>query len=213
MSIKVVDLQTEAVQEEPPAIEEANEEGAPEPVSEVVEEHEVLCSMREPTEKPKEEVKEIVKEEEEEAKPKPKPVRAQDKIVTCPKCNKSMKTKSYRYTHQQNCQGQLSEKPVKPHAKPRVKQQPKPKPKHEVLSGQRNPPPEIYYSDDDEEEQTTHKPLSKPVKNQILKPQPINPQTALAQHYQLLQQAFIKQKQEKMNNLCQNMFSSKTKKR
>ena len=98
------------------------------------------------------------------------------------------------------------------HAKPRVKQQPKPKPKHEVLSGQRNPPPEIYYSDDDEE-QTTHKPLSNPVRNQILKPQYINPQTALSQHYQLLQQQYIKQKQEKMNNLCQNMFSSKTKKR
>ena len=50
------------------------------------------------------------------------------------------------------------------------------------------PPPEIYYSDE-EEQQTTHKPLSKPVRNQVLKPQYINPQTALSQHYQLLQTA------------------------
>ena len=112
---------------------------------------------------------------------------------------------------------------MKPQAKPKAKQQPKPTPKHEVLSGQRNPPPEVYYSDEEEE----HKPLSKPVaqgaragqqscppvKNQILNPQPINPQTALAQHYQLLQQAFIKQKQERYNNLCMNMFSTKSKKK
>ena len=119
-----------------------------------------------------------------------------------------MTYKNLRYSHK--CSPEP--KPVKPQAKPKAKQQPKPK-----------PPPEIYYSDEEEE----HKPLSKPVaqgasagqqscppvKNQILKPQPINPQTALAQHYQLLQQAFIKQKQEKYNNLCQNMFSTKTKKR
>ena len=103
------------------------------------------------------------------------PVRAQDKIITCPKCNKSMNMKSYRYGHEQNCKGGLENKPVKKHTNPRPKQQPKPK-----------PPPEIYYSDDDEEEeqQTTHKPLSKPVRNQVLKPQYINPQTALSQHYQ-----------------------------
>jgi hypothetical protein len=127
-----------------------------------------------------------------------------------------MKMKSYRYGHEQNCKGGLENKPVKKHTNPRPKQQPKPK-----------PPPEIYYSDDEEEQQTTHKPLSKPVaqrasagqqgcppvRNQILKPQPINPTTALAQHYQLLQQQFIKQKQERYNDLCQNMFSTKTKKR
>ena len=134
---------------------------------------------------------------------KPKRQTQKDRI-SCPKCFKEMTVKSYKYTHQQNCQGQLSEKPVKPHTKPKAKQTPKPKPK---------PPPEVYYSDSEEEEQTTHKPLSKPVRNQILKAQYINPQTALAQHYQLLQQQFIKQKQEKMNSLCQNMFSSKTKKR
>ena len=132
-----------------------------------------------------------------------KPVRAQDKIITCPKCNKSMKMKSYRYGHEQNCKGGLENKPVKKHTSPRPKQTPKPV----------KPPPEIYYSDEEEEQQTTHKPLSKPVRNQVLKPQYINPQTALSQHYQLLQQQMMKHKQEKMNTLCQNMFSSKTKKR
>jgi len=43
--------------------------------------------------------------------------------------------------------------------------------------------------------------------------QPINPASVLSQHYQLLQQQFIKQKQEKYNNLCQSIFSSKSRKR
>ena len=87
--------------------------------------------------------------------------------------------------------------------------EPKPVKKQANPKGKAKPKPEVYYSDDEEE---VNKPLSKPVKNQILKPQPINPTTALAQHYQLLQQAFIKQKQERYNNLCKNMFSSKSKK-
>ena len=107
--------------------------------------------------------------------------------------------KSYRYTHEQNCKGDLSERPVKKHTNPRPKQQPKPKPKPT--------PQQVYYSDDEEEAQPT-KPL---IKNKQ-PPQPINHISALAQHYQLLQNEFIKQKQERYNNLCMNMFSSKTKK-
>ena len=192
MSIKVVDLQNEEVKEEAPTlepIEEAKEEEQPELINEVVEE-------------PKEEVKEQLKEEvKEETKPKRQ---TQKDRISCPKCFKEMSVKSYKYTHQQNCQGQLSEKPVKKHTNPRPKQTPKPKPV--------KPPPQVYYSDE-EEEVATQTPLSKPVRNQILKPQPLNPQTALSQHYQLLQQQLMKQKQEKMNSLCQNMFSSKTKKK
>ena len=184
MSVKVIDLNEEA--KEVSAIEEEPKEVA----NEVVEER---------NEDAKEEVKEEVK-----AKPKPKPKPKASDIVPCPDCNKNMTYKNLRYSHK--CSPEPP--PVKKQAKPKAKQQPKPK--HEVLSGQRNPPPEIYYSDDEEE---VNKPLSKPVKNQILKPQLINPTTALAQHYQLLQQAFIKQKQEKYNNLCMNMFSTKTKKR
>ena len=199
-SIKVVDLNEEA-KEEPPALEPIEEE----PKEEPVETSEVINEVVEET---NEVVKEEIKEEPPKPKPKPKP-KASD-IVPCPDCNKNMTYKNLRYSHK--CSPEP--KPVKPQAKPKAKQQPKPTPK---------PPPEVYYSDEEEE----HKPLSKPVaqgasagqqscppvKNQILNPQPINPQTALAQHYQLLQQAFIKQKQETYNNLCQNMFSTKTKKR
>ena len=109
-----------------------------------------------------------------------------------------MKMKSYRYGHEQNCKGGLENKPVKKHTNPRPKQQPKPK-----------PPPEIYYSDEEEEVPT--QPLIK--KKQPVPVQPINPVDAMAQHYLVLQQQFIKQKQERYNNLCMNMFSSKTKKR
>ena len=202
MSIKVVDLQNEEVKEEPPEIEEVKEEAEqPELTNEIIEA---------PTEEPKEKVKEEVKEEP-KPKPKqlsqgesslgqsPKPIRAQDRIITCPKCSKSMKMKSYRYTHEQNCKGDLSERPVKKHTNPRPKQQPKPKPKPT--------PQQVYYSDDEEEAQPT-KPL---IKNKQ-PPQPINHISALAQHYQFLQNEFIKQKQERYNNLCMNMFSSKTKK-
>ena len=174
-----------------------NEEVKELPVTEEAPEEVINEVVEETNEETKEEKKETPKEEE-QPKPKPKPKPKASDIVPCPDCNKNMTYKNLRYSHK--CSPEPP--PVKKQAKPKAKQQPKPK-----------PPPEVYYSDSEEEEQTTHKPLSKPVKNQILKPQPINPQTALAQHYQLLQQAFIKQKQEKMNNLCQNMFSSKTKKR
>ena len=206
-TVKVVDLNEagkelpalEPIEEEPK--EEIKEE-QPEIINEVVEETNT-------NEETKEEVKEEVgkaslnstpvgvEAKEEPPKPKPKPKPKASDIVPCPDWNKSMTYKNLRYSHK--CSPEP--KPVKPQAKPKAKQQPKPK--------VQKPPPEVYYSDDEEE----HKPLSKPVKNQILKPQPINPTTALAQHYQLLQQAFIKQKQERYNNLCKNMFSSKSKKR
>ena len=207
MSIKVVDLQTEGVKEEQPAIEEAKEEAEqPGLTNEIIE-----AATEEQKEETKEEVKEEVKEEQVgdflnsnkvgvEPNPKPKPIRAQDRIITCPKCDKSMKMKSYRYTHEQNCKGNLSERPVKKHTNPRPKQQPKPKPKPT--------PQQVYYSDDEEDEQPT-----KPFIKNKQPPKPINHISALAQHYQLLQNEFIKQKQERYNNLCMKMFSSKTKKR
>ena len=221
MSIKVVELQNEEAKELPPIEEEPKEEVIETPVvNEVVEEnneetkeetaHGSLNSNPvgvETKEEPKEEAKPKPLSQSESAggqRPLPKAKPKASDIVPCPDCNKSMTYKNLRYSHK--CSPEP--KPVKPQAKPKAKQQPKPK-----------PPPEIYYSDEEEE----HKPLSKPVKNQILKPrsagaqsalpQPITPASALAQHYQLLQQQFIKQKQEKYNNLCMNMFSSKSKKR
>ena len=191
MSIKVIDLQNEEVKEDTPTvetIEEAKEKiPEPEPTNEVVEEV-------------KEEPKEEVKEE------KPKRQTQKDRIQ-CPKCFKEMSVKSYRYSHEKICQGQLSEKPVKPHTNPRPKAKQQAKPKQPP-----KPPPEDYYSESDDDEE--YKPLSRPVKNQVLKPQqPINPANALFQQYQFLQNQMMQQKQERYNNLCMNMFSSKSKKR
>ena len=189
----------EEVKELPPIEEEPKPVETPEIVNEVVEE-----TNEEPT--PKQE------QTEEPPKPKPKAKPKASDIVPCPDCNKNMTYKNLRYSHK--CSPEPP--PVKKQAKPKAKQTPKPKPTSK-------PPPEIYYSDEEEEYKPLSKPVAQrasagqqgcpPVRNQVLKPQPINPTTALAQHYQLLQQQFIKQKQEKYNNLCQNMFSSKTKKR
>lgn len=183
MSISVVDLQNEEAtkEEEPPKIEEATEQVIDTYVPDEVIEKEI------------EEVKEEVKKEaKEEVKEKPKRQTQQDKI-TCGKCGKEMTIKSYKYSHEKNCKGQLSERAVKPHSKPKAKQTPKPK------------PVPIY-----EDEERENNP---PVKNQVFKAQPSNPIPTLQQHYQLLQNEYIKQKQEKYNNLCQNMFKPKPKKR
>ena len=78
----------------------------------------------------------------------------------------------------------------------------------------------VYEDEVEEEEQhealPTGNPKPKPkltqeVKNQILKPS--NPLSDITNHYQLLQNQFIQQKKEKYNNLCQNMFAPKSKKR
>ena len=191
MSISVVDLNEEA-KEEQPAIETVEEEPT-EIANEVVEET-AKGSLNTETVETNEEQKEEPKEE---ATPKPKAKPKASDIVKCDKCDKPMSYKNLRYSHK--CSPEP--KPVKPHAKPKAKQKPRPTPK---------PAPEVYYSDNEEE---VDKPLSKPVRNQILKPQPTNPVNAIAQHYQLLQQQMIKQKQEKYNNLCQSIFSSKSKRR
>ena len=199
MSIKVVDLQNEEAKEErangslnsnsvrvePPALETIEEEPKPVETPEVVNE-----VVEETNEEP------IVEKPKEETKPKAKP-KASD-IVQCPDCFRSVTYKNLRYSHK--CSPEPP--PVKKQAKPKAKQTPKPKPTSK-------PPPEIYYSDEEEEVPT--QPLIK--KKQPVPVQPINPVGAMAQHYLVLQQQFIKQKQEKMNSLCQNMFSSKAKRR
>ena len=78
-----------------------------------------------------------------------------------------MTVKSFRYSHEKNCGGQLSEKPVKPHSKAKPKQQAKPKqvPK---------PPPEVYYSSsDDDDDDEPQQPLIKKRGNQNNNNQPI----------------------------------------
>ena len=172
-SITVVDINEEAKQE---AIEQPIED-----VKEVV--NEVVNEVVE--EPPIQETKEII---EEETKEQPK-VKAQDKMVRCPKCNREMKYKNFRYGHQQRCQGGIENKPVKPHTKARAKP---------IIKQV-----EVY-------EVEEPKPIKKQIP-QIL--QPTNPLNDITNHYQLLQNQYIQQKKEKYNNLCQNMFAPKSKKR
>ena len=184
-SIKVVSINEEVKQEaveEPVEIEEATEQI--EPTNEFVD--------TPATEEAKEEVKEVVEKPKAKAKPK-----ASDK-VNCKTCDKSMSYKNYRYRHEKICSEEP--KPVKPQANPKGKSKPKAQP---VVK-------EVYEEEVEEEQPITKPKLSAPVSNQILKPQTPN-LVDFASHYQLLQNQFIQQKKEKYNNLCQNMFSSKTK--
>ena len=204
-SVKVIDLNNEAVEEEPTLkpIEEATEEQTPEQeiVNDVVEE-----VNQEPKEEP--------------IKEKPKRQTQKDRIQ-CPKCLKEVSLKTYRYSHEKNCGGQLSEKPVKPHTKPKPK--PKPKQVHEVLSNKRNPkpPPDVYYSESDDDDDASpeardaREPPQQPlIKNKQSKPkQPSNPLLDITNSYALLQQQMMQQRQEKYNKVCAGMFGPRTKKR
>ena len=171
-SIKVVDINNEEVKQEE-AIEQPIEE-VKEEVNEVVEEP------------PIQETKEVI---EEETKEQPK-VKAQDatqeprkpcdRMVRCPKCNKEMKYKNFRYGHQQKCQGGIENKPVKPHTKARAK-------------------PIIKQVEVNEQAQEEHQSEPKPViKQQITQQQsqPSNPLHDITNHYQLLQNQYIQQKKE-----------------
>ena len=141
--------------------------------------------VNEVVEEPPQETKKV----KEEVKEEPKPVRAQDKMVRCPKCNKEMKYKNFRYGHQQRCEGGIENKPVKPHTKARAKP---------IIKQV-----EVY-------EVEEPKPIKKQIPTML---QPSNPLTDITNHYQLLQNQLIQQKKEKYNNLCQNMFAPKTRKR
>ena len=174
-SIKVVDINNEEAKQEE-AIEQPIED-----VKEVV--NEVVNEVVE--EPPQEETKEV----KEEPKQETTKVKAQDKMVRCPKCNKEMKYKNFRYGHQQRCQGGIENKPVKPHTKARAKP---------IIKQV-----EVYEVEE-----------PKPIKKQIPPMlQPTNPLTDITNHYAILQNQYIQQKKEKYNNLCQSMFAPKSKKR
>ena len=190
-NIKIVDVIEEGKQEENETVE---------PIPEEVNNEPVIENVVEPTE-------EVANELPEQVKPEPKKkespiaidqpvkqnVRQQDKLVKCPQCDKQMKLKSYRYKHELTCKGKLEDIPRKPKAMPKPKAQP--------------------IEQEEVEEVIQPKPkLTQPVSNQVFKPQTPN-LVDFASHYQLLQNQYLQQKKEKYNNLCQNMFSSKSKKR
>ena len=119
-------------------------------------------------------------------------VKAQDRLITCPKCNKTMKTKSFRYNHEKICQGNLTDRPVKPKAKP--KEKPKPEAINEPL------------------QEAVPKQPNEVMSQQRIQ-QPIQHTNPLMEHYQRLQQEHIRQKQERFKNLFQGMISGSRKKR
>ena len=197
----------EEVKEEAPALEQIEEapEQAPEP--QPIMETDQRSIIVQGTKTANEVIEEAVEEQPaEEPKPKPKAKTKASDIVQCPDCFRSMTYKNLRYSHK--CSPEPP--PVKKQANPKAKQKPTPRSAGGSTEPLPKPAPEVYYSDSEKEEQQPAKPF---IKKKQPAPQQIDSTTALAQHYQLLQQAFIKQKQEKYNNLCMNMFSSKSKKK
>ena len=179
-SIKVVDVNNE---------EGKQEEAIEQPIEEVKEE------VNEVVEEPPQETNEFIEEVKEEPKQETTKVKAQDRMVRCPKCNREMKYKNFRYGHQQRCQGGIESKPVKPHTKARAKP---------IIK-------QVEVSEQPQEVQQQKAP--KPVIKQQIPQQPSNPLMDITNHYQLLQNQYIQQKKEKYNNLCQSMFAPKSKKR
>ena len=167
-SIKVIDINEEAKQEE--AIEEAKEE--------------VIEEVKEETKE--EVVNEVIEEPKTEEVEVKKPEKAQDRLTTCPKCNKSMKLKSYRYKHEKTCQGTLEQKPVKPFSKPRAKAKSIPKPKIEIKEA---PKREILQD----------------ISNQVIQPQ-LTPYDLARQSYIQMKEELRAKKIEKINNFKSKMF-------
>ena len=184
-SIKVVDINNE---------EAKQEEAIEQPIEEVKEEVNEVKEVNEVVEEPPQETKEVIEETKEQPKEETTKVKAQDRMVRCPKCNKEMKYKNFRYGHQQRCQGGIENKPVKPHTKARAK-------------------PIIKQVEVSEQSQEEQQPEPKQIIKQQIPQQPTNPLTDITNHYQLLQNQYIQQKKEKYNNLCQSMFAPKSKKR
>ena len=185
-NITVVDVNEADKQEVNEAVEtipeEANIENAVEQTEEVVNE-----TIPEPKPELKKEapipVERTVKQN----------VRQQDKLVKCPKCDKQMKLKSYRYKHELGCKGKLEDIPKKPKAMPKPKAQP-------------------IIQEVEEVKEIQQPKLAAPVRNQILQPQPRSPLSEITNHYQILHQQYIQRKKEKYDALCKNMFSTKMKK-
>ena len=192
-SIKVIDINEEAKQEEPQPeiIEEAEEETkqeAKEEINELTKEEQTIEVNKENI-APK-------KEENEPLKNNSKTERLKDKTITCPKCSKSMLLRSYRYKHEQNCQGKLEDRVIKPKSKAL--------PKTKITQ------PKVENTIEKQEVVKTTSPvkLNKEVSNQILKPQPTQPQLT---PYEIARQSYIQMKEAQKARKIEkiNMFKSK----
>ena len=216
-SVKVIDLNetangslnskvgVETDKQDLPQIEEVQEE-----------EHEVAVEeVSKPAEeesKPTEKVKQTPKEK---AKAKAQ------QTVECNTCDKKMTYKNFRYYHDEHCsEDKIEYKPIKKQANPKGKAKPKQPPEREASRRIREPKPapETYYTDSSSEEEVIVRKKKKEQAREATSEKrvatpPTNPLTDITNHYQLLHQQLRQQKQEKYNNLCQSMFSAKSKKR
>ena len=108
-NIKVIDIQNE--EEQTIQNEEAKEE-VKEEVTEITnEEVTETTTQNEATNTHILDIDKEVSETKIEEKPNQR-VKMQDKMVTCPKCKKYLKIKSYRYGHEQKCTGLKSSRNI-----------------------------------------------------------------------------------------------------
>ena len=169
-----------------------------------------------------EETKEEVKEEVTE---KPKRQTQKDKIQW-PKCLKQVSIKTYKYSHENLCKGNLAKRPVKPHTKPKAKPTPKPEQAKGFLGSDASAEAsrcsrDTVRAEPINEETLPPKPSeinptqseNLPTRSEKPPTQPIHQINPLMSHYQLLQQEYMKQKQERFNNLFQGMVGGSRKKR
>ena len=138
-------------------------------------------------------VEEIQEEVQEEEQPKPKAKPKPSDRVDCNTCGKNLSYKNYRYRHEKLCTAEP--KPVKAQAKPKAKVKMMSQPNFKQV--------EVY-------EVEKPKPVKKEIPPML---QPASPLNDITNHYAILQNQYIQHKTEKYNNLCQNMFAPKSKKR
>ena len=139
-----------------------------------------------------------------------------EKKITCPKCAKTLTLKSYRYSHERNCQGPLETKPIKP--KPKAVPIAKPQrieynevARHEVAYNEENQQPREAMQQPQPQQNNIIANTPPPRRSQ---PQPPpNPLQNIAQHHQSLQNEYLRQKQGKYNALNKGIFGSRGKKR
>ena len=133
----------------------------------------------------------------------PKTQARNEKKITCPKCAKTLTLKSYRYSHERNCQGPLETKPIKP------------KPKAVPIAKPQRIDHEVAYNEENQQPQPQQNNIiaNTPPPRRSQQQPPPNPLQNIAQHYQLLQNEYLRQKQENYNALNKDIFGSRGKKR
>ena len=126
-----------------------------------------------------------------------------EKKIACPTCAKTLTLKSYRYSHERNCQGPLETKPIKP------------KPKAVPIAKPQRIDHEVAYNEESQQPQPQQNNIitNTPPPRRSQQQPPPNPLQNIAQHYQLLQNEYLRQKQEKYKASNKGIFGSRGKKR